>query len=216
MSVRIALCDSGVNAAHPHVAGAGELVAGPVRMPDGSFRTDVEQSDRLGHGTAAAAAILDLCPGATLYSIQLFRERAACELSDLVGALEAALEWEPQIVNLSLGTTRSERPEELARLVARAREANVILVAPAAYGGLPSYPGTLAGVEGVLMNADLERTAPRRSTLDDHPVWYASPFPRELPGLPRGNNLAGVSMACANLTGFLASRLRGDDQTQAS
>lgn len=211
MSVRIALCDSGVDASHPHVAGAGTVVHGPVRAEDGTFRREEEPLDRIGHGTAAAAAILDLAPGSELYSIQLFRERASCELPDLIGALECALEWGPRIVNLSLGTTRLEPPRELLALVERARRADVILVAPAAYGGLPSLPGTLPGVEGVLMNADLERGAPRRSTLDDHPVWFASPFPRELEGLPRGNNLAGVSMACANLTGFLASRLVADE-----
>jgi hypothetical protein len=33
---------------------------------------------------------------------------------------------------------------------------------------------------------------------------HASPFPRPIPGVPPERNLAGVSFAVANVTGFLA------------
>ena len=50
--VRVAVIDSGVNAAHPHITG----VAGGLSFPlDGPAGPDF--ADRLGHGTAVMAAI---------------------------------------------------------------------------------------------------------------------------------------------------------------
>ncbi len=56
------------------------------------------------------------------------------------------------------------------------------------------------------LHAGLERGAPELRPSGSTELWYASPHPRDLPNLPRAANLAGVSMACANLTGFLASQ----------
>ncbi len=65
--VRIAVIDSGVHAAHPHVGG----VAGGVAIrPDGS--TEAGFVDRLGHGTAVAAAIREKAPDAELFAIKVF------------------------------------------------------------------------------------------------------------------------------------------------
>ena len=44
---------------------------------------------------------------------------------------------------------------------------------------------------------------------DVMPVFRASPFPRPIPGVPRERNLAGVSFAVANVTGFLARAMEG-------
>ena len=207
MTLRVALLDSGVDAQHPHLAGAGKITIGPRLTEDGSLEDVSEQTDSLGHGTAAAAAILDLAPGIELVSIQVFGAAGACPFEHVLVALEHALELQVDLVNLSLGTTRRAWRERLTPLVARASQLGTRIVAPAAHHGLPSLPGCLAGVHGVLMDANLAREAPEHRELEEHDCWYASPYPRDLPGLPRDANLAGVSMAAANLTGFLA-RLR--------
>ena len=56
------------------------------------------------------------------------------------------------------------------------------------------------------MDAGLDRDSPELRPSGSTQLWYASPHPRDLPNLPRTANLAGVSMAAANLTGFFASR----------
>ena len=208
MSARIALIDSGVNRGHSHLRGAAAIVAGPIVGEDGTWREGEEQVDTLGHGTAAAAAILHLAPGSELYSIQIFDGRPACPFELVLAALEHAIERRPRpdLVNLSLGTPRADWNEQLAELVSAAAARGVELVAPAAFDGLPCYPGCLPGVSGVLMDARLPRERPELREEPGHRFWYASPYPRDLPGLPRGANLAGVSMATANLTGYLASR----------
>lgn len=206
MRVRVVLIDSGVNAAHPHIRELGEVHAALAVDESGLLAPCEEQVDSLGHGTAAAAAILDLAPGTELHSIQIFRDQPNCPFEVVIEALERALDLEPAFINLSLGTTRQEWRGELETPITLARSAGVTILSPAAHGGLPSLPGCLPGVTGVLMDADLDRDAPELRRSGSTEVWYASPHPRDLPNLPRTANLAGVSMACANLTGFLASR----------
>lgn len=201
---RIALIDSGVNTSHPHIRAAGTVVIGPSVDASGVWGTPKEQTDVLGHGTAVAAAILDLAPGAEIVSIQVFRDEPTCPFEHVLAALERALECEPQLVNLSVGTTRREWAAPLGELVRRAQEAGVTIVAPATAGGLPSLPGCLAGVTGAMMDANVPRECPELRTSGSSRLWYASPYPRDLEGLPRASNLAGVSMAAANLTGYLA------------
>ncbi|NIR78361.1 MAG: hypothetical protein GWO00_08270, partial [Gemmatimonadetes bacterium] len=56
--IRVAVVDSGVNVPHPHLPG----VAGGVAF-DVEGRESGDWVDRLGHGTAAAAAIHEKAPG---------------------------------------------------------------------------------------------------------------------------------------------------------
>ena len=205
MSRRIALIDSGVNAAHPHLREGVRVELGPKVSSSGELLPASQQRDVIGHGTAAAAAVADLCPDAELYSVQVFEDRSSCPFEHLMLALDQALEWRPEILNLSLGTTRRDFADGWTSFLARAAEQGTQVVSPAAWQGLPSFPGSLDGATGVLMDARLERHKPELRENGTHRCWYASPYPRELPGLPRDSNLVGVSMACANVTGFLAS-----------
>ena len=207
MAARIALIDSGVNRRHPHLRESGEVIAGPTIGDDGALDFDAPHTDVIGHGTAAAAAILDLAPGSTVYSIRVFIERPACPFERVIAALRLAIEWRPSLVNLSLGTTDERWRDTLVELQREAETLGVLIVSPATHERLPSYPGSLPGYTGVLMDATLAREKPEQRPSGDTLVWYASPYPRELPGLPRAANLAGVSMAAANLTGFLARHI---------
>lgn len=207
MSVRVALIDSGVNANHPHLTETGRVVVGPAIDAEGQLTDGAAGADVLGHGTAAGAAILHLAPTAELVSIQIFKEIPACPFEHVLAALDFAIREGFQLVNLSLGTTRHDWVGALEERIGRAQQSGTAIVAPATFQGLPSFPGSLAGVHGVLMNARLEREAPTRQSHGERDYWYASPYPRELPNLPRESNLVGVSMSAANLTGWLARRI---------
>ena len=211
MSVRIALIDSGVNPEHPHLRESGTVVVGAAIDEEGRLQRDAAAPDRLGHGTAAAAAILSLAPEASIESIQIFRDFPACPFEHVLAALDHAIDSGFDLVNLSLGTTRRDWVAPLEERIAKASERGTHLVAPATFQGLPSFPGSLQGVHGVLMDASVEREAPVTKSHGAREFWYASPYPRELPNLPRESNLVGVSMSAANLTGWLARRIQGGE-----
>jgi hypothetical protein len=89
-------------------------------------------------------------------------------------------------------------------LVARAAQARVLLVAARCSGNTSVLPGMLEGVIGVDVDWNLSREQYRIQDENGIPVFYASGYPRSLPGVPVSRNLSGISFAVANMTGFVA------------
>ncbi len=210
---RVVIIDSGVHRSHPHILDRvnAAITVGPTVLPDGQLVDDPDQTDRLGHGTCAAAAILEVAPLVELITVKVFHDVPSCPFAHVMTALEWALTElasgeGPTFVNLSLGTTKHEWRAPLTEIVERAVSLAVQFVAPATFNNLPSYPGVVPGVSGVLIDANRPRDEPRFCDEEDHRYWYASPFPRDLPGVPRPANLSGGSMACANVVAYLAAR----------
>ena len=199
VSVRIAVVDSGVHAAHPHVGG----VAGGIGI-DANGRSHGDFIDRLGHGTAVTAAIKEKVPGAELHVIKLFDRDLTASVTALVSALDWAVRHRMKIINLSLGTVRLQHERILREAVRRALEQNVIIVSARSDGGTWWLPGTLPGVVPVELDASCPRDEYRVGLESGRPVIRASGFPRPIPGVPPVQNLNGVSFAVANVTGFVA------------
>ena len=197
--VRVAVIDSGVHAAHPHVGG----VAGGVAIdPDGGEHDDYV--DRLGHGTAVIAAIREKAPDAELYAVKVFDRSLATRLATLIAAIDWSARHEMHVVNLSLGTARVEHEEALRQAVARAAARGVVIVAAAEDEGVRWLPGSLPGVVAVRVDASCPRHEYRVSGCNGSTVFRASGFPREIPGVPPERNLNGISFAVANMSGFVA------------
>ena len=106
--VRIAVVDSGIHAAHPHVGG----IAGGVAFAPGGRAAD-DFIDRLGHGTAVAAATREKAPGAEIFAVRVFHDALATGVSQLVRAIDWAASRGIELVNLSLGTANPEHEAAL-------------------------------------------------------------------------------------------------------
>ena len=201
--VRIAVIDSGVNLAHPHVCA---LTHGVVL--DGSPFASAD--DEVGHGTAVMAAIQEKAPEAEYYAVKLFGAALRTSASLLVEAIEWAIQQRMDLVNLSLGTPNPERRPELEALVERAARAGVLLIAAARHGsGQPAFPGALDGVIGVEVDWDLPRHSYCAAWENGKLGFWASGYPRHLPGVAPSRNLNGISFAVANMTGFAARACQG-------
>ena len=82
----------------------------------------------------------------------------------------------------------------------------MLLVSAHEAEGRAVLPGCLAGTIGVGLDPDCARdTYFCRGS--DRRIFYASGFPRPIPGFPQERNLNGVSFAVANMTGFVARAL---------
>jgi hypothetical protein len=201
--VRVAVIDSGVHAAHPHVGG----VAGGIAFGPGGENTDY--IDRLGHGTAVAAAILEKAPEVSLYAVRIFDRKLSTSIEILTQALEWCIEQRMDIVNLSLGSpnpTHRERIEGLAG-------SNCVLVIPD--DNSATHP-LLSSIIAVGLDWNCPRETYRCVATEFGPVFYASGYPRPIPGVPPERNLHGLSFAVANMTGFVArARQAGGDSFDA-
>ena len=213
--VRVAVVDSGVHGGHPHVGG----VAGGVHIaPDGAEKRDF--TDRIGHGTAVAAAIREKAPDAEIWAVRVFGTR----LSTTAHALVRAIEWSAgrgvDLINLSLGTHRPRHRSAMAAVVATAAGRGSLIVSPAVHEGRKWLPGCLPGTAGVELDRECAREELRVSGVygggagTDGPAvpalrFRASGYPRPIPGVSPELNLHGVSFAAANVSGFLARGLEG-------
>jgi subtilisin family serine protease len=200
--VRIAVIDSGVHAAHPHVGGVEQGIA--IRS-DGSLDDDFV--DRLGHGTAVTAAIREKAPEAAIVAVKVFWGSLATDAMSLVRGVDEACVRGADVVNLSLGTSNEAHRAALAAAVERATACGVVVVAASEDGGVRWLPGSLETVVGVTADWDIERDVYTLRDESGRKVIGASPYPRDIPGVPREHNLHGISFAVANASAFAARAL---------
>jgi subtilisin family serine protease len=204
-SVSVAVVDSGINPTHPHIDGVADGVQITV---DGEERSD--SVDRLGHGTAVAAAIHEKAPDAVLYAVKVFEADLNASPRQLVFAMDWASNRGLRMINLSLGTSRLDREDLMRPAVEWATARGSIIVAAAIHEGRPWLPGCLPGVAQVALDWECPRDALRVTEGEDgEPVFLASGYPRPIPGVPPERNLRGVSFAVANVSGFLARIVEG-------
>lgn len=211
--VRVAVVDSGIHGAHPHVGGIGDAIA-----IDDHGVVAGDATDRLGHGTAVAAAIREKAPDCTLISVKIFDRALVATGAALDAAIRIAADRGADIINLSLGTTTADHRARLSAAIDHAADRGARVVAAAPQPGAEWLPGAIDGVWAVAVDADLPRDhcriIARAWTRQPVPMpapargetvrLAASPHPRPLPGVPPDRNFRGPSFAVANATGLLA------------
>ena len=210
-TVRVAVIDSGVHATHPHVGG----VAGGVGVNEGGDLHD-DFLDRLGHGTAVAAAIREKAPDADIYAIKVFDRELAATGRALVAACDHAASLRVDLVNMSLGTTNAEHEPALVDAIDRLLASGAVLIAAGTQDGVRWLPGSLPGAWQVSLDWMIPRERCRLERLNANgAVFRASGFPRPIPGVPPARNLKGLSFAVANVTGIVARLLADADDGAA-
>ena len=210
--VRVAVIDSGVHAAHPHVQG----VSGGIGI-DADGREHADYVDRLGHGTAVTAVIREKAPEADVFVIKVFDRELSTTAAALVAAIDVAIQRGSHFINLSLGTSNQEHEAALTEAVRRARAAGTEVVAAAPQPGVRWLPGALDDAIAVDLDWSLSRDECRVERSNGRIVrLYAAGFPRPIPGVPPERNLRGPSFAVANGTGLLARAFNGTSGTTPS
>jgi subtilisin family serine protease len=196
----IAVIDSGVHPQHPHI---GNVHASVAFDDAGALHDDVV--DRLGHGTAVAAAIHEKAPDAALLVIKVFDRQLAATGTALAAAIDYAIDAGAQLINLSLGTTNDAHRPAFERLVAKASARGGMIVAAAPSVEQQWLPGAVRGVIGVELDWTSARDECLMFTQDDGGIRVrASGYARPIPGVSLEQNLKGQSLAVANATGLLA------------
>jgi subtilisin len=152
--VRVAVVDSGVDAAHPavgQVAGAVALEYDPA-TPDQVRATEGPHEDLFGHGTACAGIIRSLAPEAEVYSVRVLGSRLTGKGVVFAAGLRWAITNRMQVVNLSLSTGKRDYFALFHELVDEAYFANVMLVCAVNNVAGPTYPSQYAAVFSVAAN----------------------------------------------------------------
>jgi subtilisin family serine protease len=182
--MKIAIVDSGINAADPHVR---SITGGIGATSLEGWTEDI--SDRLGHGTAVAAVIREKVPEADLYAVKVFDHGLSIRAGAVVRALHWCRHYHMDLVSLSAGLDEVGWDSALENAVD-----GLLVVSPAGH-----LPGWLPGVIAV----EADEACPRDEFRYYDGVFHASPCPPPAAGF----RYKGVDIAVANMTGFVARAL---------
>jgi len=197
--VRVAIVDSGVNFAHPHL---GVPAQGVSLVGDGF-------DDPSGHGTCVAALVHWLAPDAVIDAVRVLPADLRISGAELARAITLAVERGAGIVNVSIGTREEAHATAIAAAVERAVAAGALVVAAALPGVRTMLP---AGVPGAIAVAPRFDDALLAHDEREWPPWSAGGQARPFEG--QRSNFRGPSMATARVSGALA-HLAGEGVARA-
>lgn len=207
--VTVAVIDSGVHPAHDHIR-PDSIGPGVMVMTDGAIVAGEEAwLDRLGHGTAVAAALQEKAPDARYLPVRVFRDALKTSSAALLAGLRWSVEQRVDVINLSLGALNPAHRDAFSAAVDEAMATGVVVVAAREANGVPCYPGALPGVIGVELDWELSRATYAVRSEGSGTAFLASGYPRAIPGVPPQRNLYGVSFATAQVCGFVARACEG-------
>ena len=206
--VTVAIVDSGVDPAHPALAGH-RVRQLRVDVSDDAVVVvdDPEAHDLVGHGTACAGIIASVAPAADIVSLRML----GADNRGKGRALAAAIEWTVheriEVVNLSLSSRSEAMFAAFHDIADRSYFANTLLVCAANNIPGPSYPSLFASVVSVAAH-----------DVPDPDIWFYNPAPPvefgaygvDVDVAWRGNGrirATGNSFAAPHLAGH-AARLR--------
>jgi subtilisin family serine protease len=163
--VKVAVIDSGIDAAHPLVKSVEGYVS-ITEGPNGLLFDTAPHDDAYGHGTACAGLIRAAAPGCELYSVRVLGSTLSTRGPIFTAGLRWAIENGMHVCNLSLGTPK-DFFGSLHDLADQAYFQNVMLVAAANNLPIPSYPSRYASVISVASH----------DVKDDPYLYYYNPEP---------------------------------------
>ncbi len=149
--VRVAVIDSGVDAAHPRVGGVAGSVAvvADQGAEDGHRFEEGPHEDLVGHGTACAAIIRELAPDAEIWSVRVLGPNLKGRGALFLAGIQWAVEHGIQVANLSLSSKSEALFGPLHEVADTAYFRNTVLVCAANNLPGPTYPSQYASVISV-------------------------------------------------------------------
>lgn len=203
--IPVAVIDSGVDAAHPALAGV--LAASHDALPDQPV-ADREHGTAVVGLIAAAGAVRGTAPGARVHHSRAF-EGGRSTMEAILASLDWAAGQGVRIVNMSFAGPRNRL---MQRACGTARSRGIVLVAAAgnAGPGAPfAFPAAFDSVIAVTATDDRDRLMPEANR--GRYVFVAAPGVDVVAPVPGGTDfLTGTSMASAVLAGAVANLLRED------
>jgi subtilisin len=153
--VRVAVIDSGIEHDHPLLEGCVDADAGVQVLVDDDGAVHLDHGpheDVYGHGTACAGIIHSIAPQARITSVRVLGPMNSGKAVAFLHGLAWAVDHDFDVVNLSLGTTKTDWALPFYELCDRAYFNNTFVVTAANNTAKPSFPSLFASVASVACN----------------------------------------------------------------
>lgn len=207
--VRVVIIDSGIDRSKNNLKD-NVIEAISIKINSKGYIEKTKESvANNDHGTLVASCIKYICNDAEFIDINILDKNLTTDGRVLLKALEEAINHNPDIVHLSLGTTKFKYWFPLKRIVRKLRKNNIIVVSAANNYGLKSYPAYLKGVVGV---KGKEVDDLNWHTYEDG--FYYAPYklPKELCYEESQVKIRGTSIAAAYITGYVCEYVKSGNK----
>ncbi len=211
--VRVGIVDSGIE--KEHVGLSGKILNCFEAANEGSriVFNEVGSGDSAGHGTACAGIISSVAPDVEIDSIKVLGAGGMGDGHAFLAGLEFAIKQRYDVINLSLGTTKSQFAVPLRDLLDRGYRSGCVIVAAANNLPQPSYPSVFSSSLISVSKSDsvdpfefgfkfgdiIELTAPG---VNVRTTWLNNSY----------RNLTGNSFACPHIVGIVALLLESNPE----
>lgn len=205
--VKVAVLDSGIEAAHPAIGRVQGYVSIRTTDADQIEYDEAPHADLYGHGTACAGIIRSLAPGCQLYSVRVLGQDLTGRGIVFAAGLRWAIEQGMHVCNLSLSTDRPMFFGLFHELADLAYFRHLPLVCAASNLPGPSYPSLYAAVISVAAH---EEPHPERLYYNPSPpVEFGAPGINVDVAWLGGSTITatGNSFATPHITGLVARML---------
>lgn len=160
------------------------------------------------HGTVIADIITLINPDVELIDINILDEKLETNGKIMIRAINIALGLNPDIINLSLGTNSIRYIFELRKLIKKASENKIIIVAAYSNSNMITFPAMMKNVVGVKRMSTLKRNvASKYAYLCKNNTFYAPDSAKTIYHLkckPCNYNIRGNSISTAYISGELS------------
>jgi len=209
--IKIAVIDSGCD---KFINNDSRIVKGISFIGDKGgfvFEQSDDYFDKLGHGTACIDIILQIAPSVEILPIKVFDSRLETSIEIIVAAINYAIDYGVDLINLSLGTKLSEALYPMYAVCEKAKQKKIIIVS--ANGNLDnnSYPAIFENVISV-SSIHTENKFDFVYNSEDAVECLADGYPNNALGLNgRRQPLSGNSFASPIICGIIALLLEKSD-----
>lgn len=199
--ITIIVIDSGIDSEDEFLRDSLKDEIGYTLIPDTGIKEERNLPITNMHGTLVAKTIKYTCRDVEFVSINILNENLSSDGRVLIEALQRAVDFKPQIVHLSLGTTKLKYWYPLKKITTTLNKNNIIVVSAANNEGKRSYPAYLkdvVGVKGKNMKSD--------GFYYDDKFFYASlHLPEDLCKYNKKYQyIHGNSVSAAYITGYIS------------
>lgn len=202
--VRVVVIDSGIDV-NQYDLKNNVIESIGIRVNDeGIIEKKTNTSIENEHGTLVAACIKYIYSDIELVDINILDKNLSGNGDVFIKALKESIKYNPDIINLSLGTTKFKYWIRLMLIIRKLRKKGVIVVAAADNSGIKSYPAYLKGAIGVKGN-EIEEY---KTYGYDGKFYYAyGRLPKELCKKKQHYNIYGNSIACGYISGHVCKSI---------
>ncbi len=169
---------------------------------------DIEKVDNPkienNHGIIVAKCIKHIYKNVEFIDLNILDSELSSNGYVFLKALQYCEKEKPDIINLSLGTTKKRYFLAMKKIIKRLNKQNVIVVAAENNGKRKSYPANIRGVIGVKGNELIDCT---KYIFNNGFYYTSSKLPKTLILKKQHEEIQGNSLACGFMTGHICKAI---------